>query len=365
MIKKRLFLLLSGLVLLLPASASALSECQRKVIDSGVGYFDCERATICNNIGIVNGSVDRFLQVLAFQESGGNPLADASPASDASGKYQYLNSTWQSRVDIYGPAGQYKRAKDAPEAVQDAVAYIEYTQKFKDLGGDLFKLAVSHFYPLANDDPSQLDVIIGHNTITPREYADKLIANMGTDIGKDIQLHYTEAPEFSTWLAKIGGSAPTVNAGGGGCSSSALGGTIVEIAEREAAAGANEADGSYLKYGGGQGVAWCAYFVSWVLNEAGKPFEGGTIGAVVGVLAYGQNKGYYHPKGETGFVPQPGDIVIYNEGLSPYPQHVNFVISYDPASNEITTIGGNEGNAVKKLTWSADMPAITGFVRIP
>jgi hypothetical protein len=363
---KKILLLIMAVLVVFPTTTYALSPEQVRTLQSGVRYFNTEADSVCSNIGIVNGSIDRFLQVLAYQESRGDPTAE-SGASTASGKYQYINSTWQARASLYGPAGQYPRAKLAPESVQDAVAYIEYTQKFRDLGNDFFKLAVSHFYPVALTDESKLDVVPPGNSITPRRYAEQLIQNMGTGLGSNISLKYTEAPEFDIWLTKAGGTAPSVNAGGAesGCDSSATGGTIVEIAQRELQSGANETDGSYLKYTGGAHAAWCAYFVSWVLNEAGKPFEGGTIAAVTGVLAYAQNKGYYHPKGESGFTPQPGDIAIYNEGLSPYPSHVNIVISYDAGTGKYTSIGGNEGNTIKQAMWDASLPALTGFMRIP
>lgn len=361
------FLFLAALMVLSPASVSALSAEQRRVLNSGSFHFNVEDFSVCNNIGIVNGSVDRFLQVLAFQESGGNPLAE-SGSSSASGKYQYIDSTWRSRVSIYGPAGDYQRASQAPEEVQDAVAYIEYTQKFRDMDNDLFNLAVSHFLPAAISNPSLLDVVPSGNSITPRQYAERLIENIGQGVGSDIGLYYGEAPEFDTWLERAGGAAPTVNGGSisssGGCASSALGGSLVEIAQRELEAGANESDGSYLKYTGGQHDAWCAYFVSWVFEQSGSPLEGGPYPAVVGMMAFAQENGYYHPKGEAGFVPQPGDVVIYNEDVSPYPSHVNFVISYDAISNSITTIGGNESNTIKQATWDADMSAITGFMRV-
>ena len=55
----------------------------------------------------------------------------------ASGKYQYVSGTWKARASLAGPAGQYTSAGQAPEEVQDAVAYIEYTQVFNSLGETL------------------------------------------------------------------------------------------------------------------------------------------------------------------------------------------------------------------------------------
>lgn len=153
-----------------------------------------------------NGSIDRFLQVLAFQESRGNPKAQ-SGSSTASGKYQYINGTWKSSAKTYyPPAQQYARASDAPEEVQDAVAYLEYTKKFRDLNSDLAKLAISHYLPAAINNPAlQNRVPAGGNKLTPREYADKLIANVTNGTGKEIPMRYTQAPDFPTWLAKVGG----------------------------------------------------------------------------------------------------------------------------------------------------------------
>src|SRR5688572_25314570 len=95
--KRLILLLVISIVGFSSVPAAALTADQLRVLDSGVLYFNTEQSSVCNNVGIVNGSVDRFLQVLAYQESSGNPLADAEPASSASGKYQYLNSTWAAR----------------------------------------------------------------------------------------------------------------------------------------------------------------------------------------------------------------------------------------------------------------------------
>lgn len=363
---KRLLLIVAALLTILPAQVSALTAEQRRIFDSGAYYFDIDDS-VCSNVGITNGSIDRFLQVLAYQESGGNPTAE-SGSSTASGKYQYLDSTWQARVSLYGPSGQYSRAKLAPEEVQDAVAYIEYTQKFRALNSDLFQLAVSHYLGHPTDNPAELDKVPGGgNSITPRQYANRLIQNMGTGLGSNIPLKYAQAPEFDIWLVKVGGTVAPVNAGGpeSGCATSATGGTVVQIAQAELAAGANQADRTYLKYTSGIEEEWCADFVSWVFKQAGKPFDPDRISSASGIMAYAQAHGYYHPKGESGFTPQPGDVAIYKEGLDPFPSHVNIVISYDATTSKYTSIGGNENNKIMQSIWGGDLAALTGFMRVP
>lgn len=107
--------------------------------------------------------------------------------------------------------------------------------------------------------------------------------------------------------------------------------------------------------------AWCADFVSYVYELSGKPFPGGKISSVAAMQAYFQNEGIWHPRGD-GYTPQPGDVVVYNEGWGPYPQHVNMVMSVE--NNIITTIGGNEGNSVKRASFSkVDESYITGYGR--
>lgn len=154
--------------------------------------------------------------------------------------------------------------------------------------------------------------------------------------------------------------------GTGGCGqviSGELAQKVVQIAERELNLGAKESDGSHTKYGGTRGQAWCGWFVSWVFNEAGQPFEEGPLPAVAGILAYAKNRGIFHPADEPGFTPQPGDVAIYKEETGPYPSHVHFVISYDPAAKTYVSIGGNEGDTIKKRTNSMTSVSLTGFMR--
>jgi hypothetical protein len=174
---KRVLVITFVVLLTVPQAAlaqAAASDPKKPLIDysdNDVNYYDRRGNSVCGSGSTSsNDTITKFLQALAAQESGGNPNGPVS-SGGAKGKYQYIDSTWRSRAASYPPSGQYPQANLAPEEIQDAVAYIEYSVKFKQFNGDLFKLAVSHFYPAANSNPSLLDVIPPKNVITPRSYA--------------------------------------------------------------------------------------------------------------------------------------------------------------------------------------------------
>lgn len=160
--------------------------------------------------GIV--TVDRILQTIAFHESGGSPTAQ-NPRSSASGKYQYIDSSWRDFTARYYPPGSaYARAYLAPESMQDALTYIEYTEKLITYEGDLFKIAITHY--MGTYDESELDTVpAGGNTLTPREYAERFIENYNSGLGSDIPLYYREAPDFAIHLAAVGGETPGTSNG--------------------------------------------------------------------------------------------------------------------------------------------------------
>jgi len=97
----------------------------------------------------------------------------------------------------------------------------------------------------------------------------------------------------------------------------------------------------YHKYTGGASGNWCAWFSSWVYNQAGYPLDSNTpegrVSLVDNIKIIGEKreKFVYHPVGS--YTPQPGDLVIQKEGVS----HVNIVIAVD--GNKLTIIGGNQG----------------------
>lgn len=106
--------------------------------------------------------------------------------------------------------------------------------------------------------------------------------------------------------------------------------------------------GAGTKYSEGVRELWCADFVSWVMREANVPLSNPNSGSwrIPGVATLQE---YFESQGQFGslasdYQPKPGDVVIYGaEGV--HGQHTNFVVAV--SGNEITTVGGNEGNQIR------------------
>lgn len=100
----------------------------------------------------------------------------------------------------------------------------------------------------------------------------------------------------------------------------------------------------YGKYSQNNDQLWCADFASWVYNQAQYPLQPDpnwrvpTVDGVRGVGEKNQNF-HWHPIG--GYIPKPGDMVIYKnvaKGVS----HVNIVVAVN--GDSILTLGGDQGN---------------------
>ncbi len=188
---------------------------------------------------------------------------------------------------------------------------------------------------------------------------------------------YSVLRQFGGSTGPIAVGAPSNTTGGTGTTSpncangttTTVGGTasnqIVAVALQEMAAGASELNGGYLKYTDGAQENWCADFVSWVLKQAGVPFTGGTSGgwripAVNNVQAWFQAQNKYHAA-RSGYVPQPGDIIIFNQGTGSWPQHVAIVVAVSGKS--VTFIGGNQAKyyITKNTLNDYDYAGVSGY----
>jgi hypothetical protein len=131
-----------------------------------------------------------------------------------------------------------------------------------------------------------------------------------------------------------------------------------EIGQSEQPPGSNEsariADYRSATQGAVAGAPWCAYFVSWVANQAGVPLgdQGQGFGSVDQLYAWAQRTGraYTAASGQ----PQPGDLVVFHE-------HVGMVESVLP-NGQIRTIEGNSSDQVaERLHQTGDA---VGYVRM-
>ena len=155
-----------------------------------------------------NASIDRLLQAIAKHESGGDPTA-GNTAGGAYGKYQYIDSTWQSSVKAYYPeASKYTRASDAPESIQDAVTYYRFSALDAKYQGSVWKIAVVQYYPAALDNLAywmdRVPAPEAGNTETIREFANQMVDWVNNGDGSDIALKYKDVSDFQTWLSKDG-----------------------------------------------------------------------------------------------------------------------------------------------------------------
>ena len=170
-------------------------------------------------------------------------------------------------------------------------------------------------------------------------------------------------------LKDLGGSASTQQAtGSSGCSNncdltantdlatlSMIRQKVVCIAQQERDAwnppGNAIASKRYLTYTGNLDQEWCAYFASWVYNQAGKPLQTdsqGRVAAVLGIYEIGKNNSsgfYYYPVGS--YIPRPGDLAIQSSDANSF-SHVYIVTGVTATSLSVTS--GNLSNDTNSLS---------------
>lgn len=162
------------------------------------------------------------------------------------------------------------------------------------------------------------------------------------EIPAHIQQAATDRAKNAQTILSSVSSGGTI-AGGGGCAQQSTSGPvaqqIVAAAQKEAQGysdGTYKAGSRYLTYTNNISTDWCAYFVTWILNEVGYKVNGQTsIGAVTDLQAALQADTSHFTWHDAGsYTPQPGDIAIYSG-------HTNIVVSATDATH-VATIGGNQ-----------------------
>ena len=109
-----------------------------------------------------------------------------------------------------------------------------------------------------------------------------------------------------------------------------------------------KAQSAGVKFSQGTEEAWCANFVSWIMQQAGAPLKnphtgGWRIPGTFTLREYYEANGRFKPA-NSGYQPLPGDVAIYRN--SPvFGDHTNIVLKND--NGVLTTVGGNETNRIR------------------
>lgn len=117
-------------------------------------------------------------------------------------------------------------------------------------------------------------------------------------------------------------------------------------------------------YSEGVTESWCADFVSWNLNQIGMPLKNPNSGSwrIPGTYTLADYyRGIDNLYSPSDYTPQFGDVAIYR-GDKYMGDHTNFVLFVK--DGQITTIGGNENNAIHIQTLPLDNSrSIVGFAK--
>ncbi len=131
-----------------------------------------------------------------------------------------------------------------------------------------------------------------------------------------------------------------------------------EVGQAEYPDGSNDSPriATYREATAGSGVGpWCAYFTSWLGQQAGMPLgeSGQGFGRVDDVYAWAQSTGRAVPNGP-GVTPNPGDLIVWDE-------HIGMVEQVLP-DGRVQTIEGNSSNKVSRNVHDAG--SALGYVRM-
>jgi CHAP domain-containing protein len=139
-----------------------------------------------------------------------------------------------------------------------------------------------------------------------------------------------------------------------------------EVGNAESPPGSNDgpriADYRAATVGAVAGQPWCAYFASWVANQAGVPIgpNGSGLGYVPTVQSWAQQTGRFVPASSG---PQVGDLVIFDRNGDGTADHIG-VVTAAGADGSFQTVEGNSGDAVSERAYGPGGGGTVGFVRL-
>lgn len=144
--------------------------------------------------------------------------------------------------------------------------------------------------------------------------------------------------------------------------------TIVTVAQFEEANADDNIGGEKYKTWYGIDGDWCAMFVSWCADQCGYIDYGlmPKTASVANMATWYQNMELWQSQ-ESGYEPQPGDIIFFQEKMS----HVGIVVAYDAERKIVYTVEGNtgasatsiyhKGSRVQGKAYPLSYPKITGY----
>lgn len=183
----------------------------------------------------------------------------------------------------------------------------------------------------------------------------------------------------SAMKASPAGSAPTIAAaytsqatavdpaaltgpGGRGAQIAAIAASQLGVAEQPRGSNDGPTIARYRTATAGAGVGpWCAYFTSWVADQAGVPVgpSGQGIGYVPTVKQWAEQTGRYIPAGSAP--PQVGDLVVFDRGGDGVLDHIGVVTGASPDGG-IRTVEGNSSDRVSARSYGPG--GYAGLVRL-
>lgn len=144
--------------------------------------------------------------------------------------------------------------------------------------------------------------------------------------------------------------------------------SMVEAALAEYAESDQNIGGVKYKNWYGLDDNWCGMFVAYCADQCGYI----SSGIIVKSASVSESKAWYEARDEfqtkeSGYIPMPGDIIYFTNGMS----HMGIVIEYDESTDHVIVIDGNsgpssteiyhKGSRVCRHEYARTMAAISGY----
>ena len=127
-----------------------------------------------------------ILTTIRTVETGGNYQTRITSAT-ASGAYAFIDSSWRHYAALAGvDTAAYPSAWMAPPADQDATATVYVNEILAEHGGRIEIIPIAWYLPSAIGNDAKMDVVppMGANTLTPRQYQAKWMAQYERELAR-------------------------------------------------------------------------------------------------------------------------------------------------------------------------------------